>query len=75
MGRNHENTTISILEGIHPLSVNTVFLQLQLSTVAIGFVMAIKELSSFNNVTLDPTADGVGLSKVKLIYKVVMENL
>ena len=75
MGRNHENTTISILEGIRPLSVNIVFLQLQLSTVAIGFVRAIKELSSFNTVTLDPTAGGVGLSKVKLIYKVVMENL
>ena len=61
MGRNHENTTISILEGINPLSVNIVFLQLQLSTVAIGFAMAIKELSSFNNVTLDPTAGGGGL--------------
>ena len=63
MGRNHENTAISIY--IHPLSVNAVFLQLKLSTVAIGFAMAIKELSSFNNVTLDPTAGGVGLSKVK----------
>ena len=71
MGRNHENTAISILEAIHPLSVNTVFLQLHLSTVAIGFVMAIKELPSFNNVTLNPTAGGFGLSKVKLIYKVV----